>query len=216
MTSSFMIKERMKRPEIWALPYGKFDESESVYHGQDLHYLRPFGNCHPDFEEIPIGNPYGVKVCVRKNIKKEREFMENVKEEQKTLQGYHRGSADLYDVTAEQPRQVSNPQAFCDRRIPNEKFLVKGDYLKWEVKYNTTGLESLHFPQPYLNGNEGPQDFRKQGPFYKYAYDMSNTIPPVKYDVTRLHQPYPIWKEEQQVFNRNKDSYDTTYFDRIV
>lgn len=38
----------------------------NVYYGPWYdHYIRPWGECHPDYTGIPIGKSTGVKVCVR-------------------------------------------------------------------------------------------------------------------------------------------------------
>ena len=133
MTSSFRLQKRFEERDNWS-----FDESPVGY--GDV-YIRPFGECHPDFKAHPIGHPEGVKVCVRRpkppvNTKP----VEN---------GFFRYSYNLYDPKARKPTQMYNPTAPIDRRIPNESYLVSKDYISRGTRFNSTGLEALRTPECY-------------------------------------------------------------------
>jgi len=222
MSATFMLKKRMEQGNTW-----KFGLPGSVMGGQDDSYVRPFGNCHPDYMGIPIGNPEGVLMCVRRVDECGRRFGNTLQQKSNAdiqdLNGYQRAAVNLYDPTAQLPTQKWNPQYFSDRRIPWEQDLIRHDYLRWPIKYDATGVEVLH----------APAQGRDEGkPYYQYAYDftpvedpdtgmrvaksINDNAPEIKYDITRLHQAYPLWKSEQAVFGRNQDKYDTRYFGRII
>lgn len=54
MSSSFRLCKRKGECNVWS--FG--DQSD--------HYIREWGDCHPDFVAVPIGHPDGIKVCIRK------------------------------------------------------------------------------------------------------------------------------------------------------
>lgn len=224
MTSSFLLQERLKDPKTWT-----FGLPDSVMGGQDDHYLRSYGECHPDYMAIPIGNPTGVKVCVRRVDHCGRRFGETpLLEAQSKIEqanGYYRGSVNLYDPMATIPQQDWNPQYYSSRRIPWEQDLLRKDYLRWEIKYNGTGVNLLHSPHELRDKNK---------PYYQYGYsytpsdlegttwdprtatDPRDNLPEPKYDVTRLHQPFTVWKDEQRYMGQNQNEYDESYFHRII
>lgn len=161
MTSSFLIKKRLQEGPVW-----DFGDISS-------HYLMPFGDCLPGDVAIPIGNSWGVKVCKRpepentqccgsSNLNPQNPNGENLR-----IRTLNRGSVNLYDPSLKVPVQQWNPQRYEDRRIPNESLLLQNDYLRWPMRYNATGLETMH-------GTDGPN----QQPFYSYGYSymgMDNT-----------------------------------------
>jgi hypothetical protein len=224
MTSSFMLQQRMRNKDQWS--FGLNDNM--TMKGQDDHYVRPFGECHPDFVAHPIGNPNGVKICVRRTDENGKRIgvqaQENEIQKERYMNGYWRGSVNLYDPTLKKPVQKWNPQAYHNRRIPWEQDLLRDDYLKWEVKYNETGLKPTHSPsqlcdtdKPYFQYGYSytPQEDRKTG--FRVGETLSDSLPEIKYDVTKLHQSYPLWKREQKfVGNKDVDKLDTQFFDRVV
>ena len=138
-------------------------------------------------------------------------------------QGYHRGSVNLYDTRKDFPTQEWNPQYYADRRMPWEQDLLKADYPHWPLAYNGTGIKTLRTPlelrdseRPYFEYGYSftPKEDDKTG--NRIASKISDSIPPYKYDVTRLHNPYPVWKQEQSYMGRAADHEDTTNFKRVV
>jgi hypothetical protein len=226
MTSSFKIQQRLREGNLW-----KFGLADSQMGGQDDSYLRSYGECHPDFMAIPIGNPTGVKMCVRRVDPYGRRFGEtptiNATKElvDQKLNGYWRASPNLYDPRIQKPVQLWNPDAFPDRRTPYEQDLLRDDYLRWPVKYNGNGINLNRAPAEgkdtghayYQYGDDfTPMEDHETG--RRIATSMKDNVPRPKYDITRLVQPYPIWKRAQSAHGRGQaaNSYDTNYFERIV
>lgn len=209
--------------------------------GMEDSYIRLQGNCHPDFVTHPIGRPDGVKMCVRKPL-----FGENAvgcsplarigdplrvkaEYEKERSQGYNRGSVRMYDTQADFPIQEWNPQYYADRRSPWEQDLLARDYQHWPLRYSGTGINTLRAPAQLRDAGK---------PYYQYGYSFTpkegedagsrvatkptQSLPEVKYDVTRLHQPYTVWKNEQEwmgatLQNGESVNYlDTRYQKRIV
>jgi hypothetical protein len=216
MTSSFMISQLHKTQNKDGAPW-HYGLPGSPLGGMEDSYIRLQGNCHPDFITYPIGRAEGVKMCVRKPLvgannvgcsplARIGEPLHAQAEWQKRRnQGYNRGSVRLYDPQANFPIQEWNPQYYADRRIPWEQDLLARDYLRWPLKYSGTGIDTLH----------APAQLRDTGkPYYQYGYSFTpkdgwqygdrtatrpdQSEPEIKYDVTRLHQPYTIWKNEQE------------------
>lgn len=228
MTSSVYIKKRLEQPNLWSFG-GLPGETMG---GWEDHYVRTFGECHPDFTAIPLGHVDGVKVCVRRTDTCERRFGDTAFLEQKAReqeqQGYWRASVNLYDPTLSAPVQKWNPQYFSSRRMPGEQDLLRADYLRWPVKYNATGIKLMHSPhqgpdvnQPYEQYGYSFTPKENCDPFSdtwdpRVATSPSQSLPEIKYDVTRLHQPYTLWKSEQKYMGVNQNKYDDTYFERII
>jgi hypothetical protein len=161
MTSSFRIKQRNK-DNVWRFgPYWS-------------HYVKdqPGADCYPGDTAIPIGQPDGVKVCI-KTPEPGNNYMEYLT--QPALQGYNRFSADLYDPTKVVATQISDIWKYRWRRMPNEPYNISHDYVRLPIRYDSTGLEAL-----YQVAKDGV-------PFYTYGVDEIEK-PKQNYDITRLHQ----------------------------
>lgn len=203
MTSSFKLSKRFQEADTWS--FGSWDE----------HYIRPWGECHPDFVAIPIGHPEGVKVCVRRRRDDGSTFEHNpnIHKHPSEWNGLHRNKFNLYDPTVTSPIQDYEPHHPADRRAPNEDLLVNNDHLHRDIRYNGTGLDALRTPETRCDGSVQKYD--------QYAFDHNPLAPP-KYDVTRLHQPYLLWRSAQE-YHRGESSdsvhsrhHDLYHNDRIV
>lgn len=199
MSSSYRLRKRIneKDPQtgksIWNFG-GDFDS----------HYIRPNGECHPSFLAVPIGNMDGPKVCIPRvgyggktldqiqsgpcKSVNSSDVIKTQPEHMSKYNGYHKYSADLYDYNRKTPVQDFNPQDYSQRRIPNEEWYLQHDYLRLPIGYNGTGLSPTATP--------GDQRF------FEYGVDYMGG-PPLKYDVHRLHQLYPIWKKRHQYHGNN-------------
>jgi len=234
-----MLQKLNERPKVdtggnkWSYSLGA-----SPLGGMEDSYIKLQGPCHPDFATIPVGRPGGVKMCVRKpdpscpptstgttNIQPRIGHSLQVKAmiENERGQGYHRGSVDLYDPKQNFPNQKWNPQYYSDRRIPYEQDLLRADYIRLPLEFSGTGIKTTRIPHELRDSDQ---------PYFQYGYSFTQkeddatgnrtatrwdqTRPPYKYDITRLHQPYPIWKQEHEVMGHPQDRYDTTHFERIV
>lgn len=227
MTSSFMLDSIYKKPGTW-----KYRLPNSPLGGMEDSYIKLQGNCHPDFATMPIGNPEGVKMCIRKpggcgdTTRIGHSLHVEAEKLKEQSQGYNRASPRMYDVKSNTPIQEWNPQYYADRRTPWEQDLLRRDYQRWGMKYSGTGIKVLRTPS----------QLRDEGkPYFEYGYSytpvedrdtgmrvgakVSDSVPEYKYDVTRLHQPYPIWKNEQEWIGANPErinSYDKTFYKRVV
>jgi hypothetical protein len=222
MTTSAKLKQRLNEGNLY-----KFGGTDSVMTGQDNSYVRPWGNCHPDFYEIPIGHPDGVKMCVRRTDQCGRQIGDTLQMAAKANienhQGYFRACPQLYD-DAKEPSRVWNPLYYSDRFILYQDDLTRDDYLHQEVKFDGTGIK---LNRPVSEGRDAGHEY------YKYYYDhtpvddfetgmrttgMSDNMPTPKYDITRLHQSYPLWKNAQAWHGRGNAAniYDSRQFERII
>jgi hypothetical protein len=222
MTSSFIISNIDKRKEWKNRPL-----KGSPLGGLEDTYIRMNGNCHPDFKAYPIGNPWGTKMCVRRAESDGREIGSALHQKAKEIiedgQGYHRGSVNMYDPRIKTPVQDWNPQYYADRRTPWEQDLLRRDYLHWPLRYSGTGIQLLHTPpelddtgKPYFEYGYSftPVEDPKTG--MRVATSWKDVVPPPKYDLTRLHQPYPVWKDENAYLGHPKDKLDTVHNQRII
>lgn len=219
MTSSFMLKERIKQRDRWTFEL----PDNRTMSGQDDHYIRPYERCHPDYMEIPIGNPYGVKVCVRR-VQPDGNRIGDYKPPGDENNGYYRGATNLYNPRQVYPTQKWNPYNYSDRRIPWEQDLLRDDYLKWPIQYNGTGIKINHPPDECNGGQTGfyqygysytPKEDKQTG--LRTASSPSQSIPERKYDVTRPYpQPFELWKKEQENVGVSKNKLDKVYTTRIV
>lgn len=213
MTSTFLLNKRFEQAKTWS-----FGDGCDPLGGWEDHYVRPWGECHPDYTAIPIGHPTGVKVCVRRY---DGPCPANPNEVARDNNGYHRGSVNLYDTRANYPTQEWNPDYYHDRRMRWEGQLLHDDYPRWQTRYNGTGIRLMH----------APAEGRDAGhPYFQYAYSFTpledpktglrtacsptQNVPMVKYDVTRLHQAYPQWKDEQKYMGQDQSFHDTRFFKR--
>jgi len=172
---------------------------------EEDHYIRPFNECHPDFMAIPIGHPNGVKICVRRKDK-----LGHNPQNPPPCKGHPSGvfkfRPDLYDPDAPAPIQLANPWGLDERRVPNEEYYLRNGYFRVPLNYDGIGAQYTRTPAPENAPGEK---------YSEYAWDYVS-IPPPKYDVTKLHQPYDKWKSAQAWQGRDQTPRDTTYFDRIV
>jgi len=176
MTSSFRIKKRFEEGSKWS--FGDISD----------HYLSTWGVCHPNYTAIPIGSMDSeIKMCVKRKNPDGTSIDQSKHTEPEN--GFFRFSSDLYNPTRERPRQISNPSDFYKRVPPHQFQLTRDDYMQTPIKYNATGIQKTRSP--------GAQKY------YQYTYDamLSPKYEPPKYDVTRLQQPYPIWKSAQEYHN---------------
>lgn len=173
MSSSFRLKKRREALETWSF-------------GPDAdHYIRPWAECHPDYTAIPIGNPDGVKVCVRNRSSAPPPSPLPPRK-------YHKFASRPYDPGRKSPVhmtrldqspavQLYNPDRYVDRRAPGQSYNLAHDYLRPEVKYDGTGV----FP------NRTPS--RDGTRFFEFGIEEVRD-PPV-FDITRLQQMRPMWEE---------------------
>ncbi|HMP28542.1 MAG TPA: hypothetical protein PKD85_03020 [Saprospiraceae bacterium] len=212
-----------KQRDLWT-----YANKDAPLGGLEDRYIRINGNCHPDFVSVPIGDVNGAQLCVRKPPQCDGETQEDLLRARgqnliDRSQGYHRGVLNLYDVKPQVPTQQVNPQYYSDRRIPYEADLVRRDILRRPLKYSGTGINPLRTPHQL-------QDAKHRYWEYAYTYTpvedsitgmrvadkLDETEPVPKYDITKLHQAYPIWKNESAYIHNPQNKLDTTYFDRIV
>lgn len=208
MTSSWCLVNRRRMQDAWKI--SNFGDPENALGGWEDHYIIDGANreCHPEFEAVPIGNPYGFMVCRRRkhmapstpNGHKKLRSLDVPADpiDPSQFNGYHKYSADLYRPWMREQIQITDPYNYYDRTTPNEPLLHQRDYLARDIKYNGTGIHPIRTPGP-----------RK---YFEYG-DSFTPLPPYKYDVTQLHQRYPIWKEEQIYHGLPQQSAD--YLDRV-
>jgi len=175
--------------------------------GWSNHYVTSGGchECHPDYYAIPFRHPHGIRMCVKRKGNKGHYL-----DRPQTLvqpgehNGYNKYQADLYSIGQRTATQLYNPDYYHNRRIPHEEQHLHDDLLRLEVRFNGTGIEPIHTP--------GDQYFNEYG-----VSAMSR--PPYRYDVTRLHQTYPIWRREKmcQGLPRSEvEAIDREHVDRLV
>jgi hypothetical protein len=172
MTSSFRLKKRYEQG-VWDL--GPWNDT----------YIVPNGACWPGHLTTYIGNAGGVKVC-------RRVWHENTEAPDLTeFNGYHKFSADLYRPWSKSQAQMYNPDYYHDRRTKDERWLIEHDYLHLPINYDGIGMNPVHTPPGASKIGDQPKKF------LEYGYDSTPSAP-LKYDVTRLRQAYPVWKDEQE------------------
>lgn len=187
---------------VWDI--SNFGDTNNSLGGWEDHYITDGASheCHPDYEAIPIGNPYGFMVCKKKKYPNGRGLDSAYDPiDPSVYNGYNRYQADLYQPWQETPIQMTNPYNYYDRTVPNETFFHQRDYLSRETQYSGTGVRPIHTP--------GPRKYLEYG----FAYGQRAT-PPYKYDVTQLHQRYPQWREIQIYHGASQaemDELDKTY-----
>lgn len=190
MSSSFRLLRRYQEGNEWS--FGPMED----------HYVRPWGDCHPDFYQIPIGNPDGVKICVRKNP----QYVNSIGTTPAThdpesitspppppsaisthaaenTPQYNKFTADLYNPTRRVADQMYNPYPYYARRAPDEEYNLSNDVIRAAIRFNGTGLDPTRTPGTV------PGD----GPFFEYGLDHVS-VPPPHWDGTQLHQRRPIWE----------------------
>jgi len=223
MTSTFIIKKLNEQTDLWS-----YAAKNSTLGGLEDVYVRSQGQCHPDFAAVPIGNPQGAKLCVRRpdhcGNSIGTSLHEEAKQQIENSQGYYRGSVNLYDVKQMTPTQQINPDRYSSRRIPWEGDLVRRDYLHRQINYGATGINPVRIPHELLDADK---------PYWSYdmtftphedpltgkrvADKLSDNVPPPKYDITQLHQRFPInMRENEYIGNAYPPKFSTTYQKRYV
>lgn len=189
MSSTFRLKKRYDEKEIW----DQFSDPNFPLGGQENSYLSAFGECTPNYYAVPIGQPYGVKMCVKRNPNGIRPQVDPAR-----FNGYNRYGADLYDPTRPLQKQMYDPYFYWDRRSPHEAENIGKDILRLPIRFNATGLTALHTPA------EG--DIFGTQRYKEYATDRS--FIPDKYNLTQGFQHYPVWKKEQSYQRMGKSELE--------
>lgn len=213
-----------------------FRQPDSTLGMEDHYVLSGTKSCHPDFLSVPIGSESGTRICQRRrradggriDEPQDQEFIRGVLPR---ARGYRRSTPALYDVFREEPIQRINPSAYHNRRIPFEQDLLRKDLLRAPIRFNGTGIYTTRTP-----GSPNGDGWYQYGYSYTpddagYVFDSAapqhnewnirtpcsggaaecqkRSIPPYKYDVTRLHQSWPIWRDEQRYHDHGKDPQDS-------
>lgn len=107
--------------------------------------------------------------------------------------------------------------------MPYDADLVLADYPRRPVRFATTGIGTVRTPaqlndagHPYWEYSLTftPKEDPKTG--MRVATNWSTEQAPPKYDITRLHQTYPVFKRETEYVGHPQDFRDTRDFRRIV
>lgn len=106
----------------------------SVYGGMENHYIKPWGECHPDYEAIPVNKKSGVKICVRK-------ISHDPPQIKIYPSGNYTNSKGLYEPGNHETR-ISNDLPPGKRTSPNEEYLYQRGYFRVHNRYNGTGIEN--------------------------------------------------------------------------
>lgn len=199
MTSSLALHKRHQMKDVWSI--SNFGDPNNSLGGWEDHYIinGAHRECHPNYEAIPIGNPYGFMVCKKIKNKEGKGLDEapwgNGKPppHASDFNGYHKYSADLYRPWRQTQIQTSDPYDYYDRTMPDEEYYHRNDYVARGIRYDGTGVKVLRTPGDRT--------------YYEYGFSYTKE-PPLKYDITRLHQAYPVWKEEQSYIGANQTSLD--------
>jgi hypothetical protein len=168
MSSSFRLFKRRQEKNLWTIPGPP-----------EHHYIRPFGECHPEYTALPIGQPDGVKICSR--TAPEIPYLPKPDPE-RTKNRYYKFSSRLYEPENPKPVQMLNPTAYDDRFGPHRGIYLAKDYYRSEVKYDGIG----GYPLPTCTDRA------------RYEYGVSQIADRPSYDVTRLHQLAPMWERSVQ------------------
>jgi hypothetical protein len=222
MTSSFTLQKINQQKQLWT-----YANKGATLGGLEDRHIRISGNCHPDFVSVPIGSKYGAQLCVRKTDQCGKEIgttlIQNAEQLINESQGYHRGVMNLYDVKPQFPTQQVNPQYLADRRTPWDADLVRRDYSHHPLKYSGTGITTLRTPhqledaaKPYWEYDYTYSPIEDPSTGMRTATKLNQTVPPAKWDVTKLHQDYPVFLRESEYIGNPQNKLDTKYFTRIV
>ena len=205
MTSSWQLSQRKKQAHIWDIK--NFADVNDPLGGWEDHYIinGAMRECHPDFTAIPIGNPYGFMVCARRRGPSGKYYdVPQDPIDPSQFNGYNKYQSDLYRPWLKEQIQMYDPYGYYDRETPNTVYLQNRDYIARDEIYNNNGIKPLLTP--------GPRKYHEYGSAY-----IPN--PPVKYDISRLHQIYPQWQNSQRYHGTSRqelDQLDTSYSKRIV
>ncbi|HSA76276.1 MAG TPA: hypothetical protein VLE02_01905 [Nitrosarchaeum sp.] len=198
MTSSYLLKKRFENNELRvadaSLPLGGWED----------HYITPGGTheCHPDFIAHPVNGKYGFMICTRKNRDSDRHLSLSADD----VNDYDKYAVDLYTPKNKNPRVLQQPYSLDQRRMPYESHHITDDYVRLPFKYNGTGVK--------VNNTPG-----SGSPYSEFGFSYT-PYPPYKYDITRLQQPYEIWKKSREYVGVLDDTtakhLDENYRDRNV
>lgn len=223
MTSTFIIKKLNEQRSLW-----NYAAPNATLGGMEDRYIRSQGECHPDFAAIPIGNPQGALLCVRKldscGDPIGTAMQEKSKRDIENSQGFYRGSVNLYNVHDMVPTQQINPEEYSSRRIPWEGDLVRRDYLHRQLNYGATGITPVRTPHELLDADKPYWSYDQtflphEDPLTgkRIATKLSDNVPPPVYDINQLHQRFPInMKESEYIGNAYAPSCSTKYQKRYV
>ncbi len=191
MTSSFRLQKRREEAKKYGLwKFGDFSQ----------HFLRPFGNCPPGTTAIPIGHANGVKVCIReKQHDYNKEYCQMLEKYSKNCPAHFKYSVNLYNPLQKKPSQITNIYKYKYRRPPYFDYNLQADYIRSPAAFNSTGLSPCRTPPAQ---GHGPCEQTK---FFQYGYDYLEKAPP-PFDITRLQQPYKIWKSSKDFFDTGRPS----------
>ncbi len=204
MTSSWSLTKRKEMKDVWNIKnFGESELDSYIINGACR-------ECHPNYRATAIGNNYGFLMCSKRtytngsDLQSPRPSDINIAD----YNGYHKYKPTMYEGNPNTlPVQLADPYGFYDRKVPNESYLHLHDYIARETKFNANGINTLRTPN-----NIGMND----QPLSEYGFSFTND-PVLKYDIQRLHQPYPMWKSE--MINKGvpqgiMDEFDTTYYDK--
>ena len=182
MSSSFLLKKRYEESDVWT--FGHWSD----------HYLRRWGNCHPDFEGIPIGNPNGMKMCVRKHA--QTPSTHNPEKGCSTkFNGRYTHRPNLYKLCPPTTVQLDDPYPSDTRQIPNYEELLYNGYFRKGVQYNGIGVETT-----------APRSGRDQD------YDLALLSTPLpRYNLTEGVQRYP-----RQLLSRERKGLSNAHFSKVA
>lgn len=142
MSSSYAIRQKQLLHE------NEFKIKGTVY--GDV-YIRPWGECHPDFVKVPINKPSGPCVCIRKPEKKRAPPSDDGANVDGAGNMYTLKKDFVIDRTRNLPREMYE-------KMPGQEQLVKDGYLRWEKRQNQLGIPNKLW---YNNGYSVSQDFMK-------------------------------------------------------
>lgn len=198
MTSSWLLKKRKEMKKYW--DESNFGNPNNSLGGWEDHYIinGAVRECRSGFQAVPIGNSSGFMICRRMKYSDGKSVDDVHKPiDPAQFNGYNKYMADMYRPWKKTQIQITNPYNYYDRTAPNEEYLHRRDYLAREIKYNSIGVNPTRTP--------GPRKYHEYG----YSYTKN---PPYKYDVQRLHQTYPLWKDDKIYHGASINEMDT--FDR--
>lgn len=199
MSGSFLLKQRNLLGSAYDV--SNFGAVDTELGGWSSHVIKPMSTsrCHPNYEAIPIGNnPLGFAIC-RKKVIDGRTLDLPAPHVTGENNGYHKFASDLYDPKLTTQTQMYNPDRYYDRKTPEESYLQTNDYLTRNVRYNGNGIIPMNTPG---------------GLYREYAFDYT-PIPPPKYDVVRLQQPFELWKDRKlylkEMSREQMDTFEQNY-----
>lgn len=200
MTSSWLLTQRKNIP---AYQFDNFaDVNNSLGGWEDAYIINSaMRECRQGFTNVPIGNPYGFSICKR-DIDAQGKSIDDVKHpvDPSVWNGYNKYSADMYEPWKETATQEFDPWGYYDRVVPNEEYLHRNDYLARDTRFNGTGIRPIHTP---FSGVQEPTKYNEYG----FSGGWSGG-PPLKWDVQRQSQPYPLYKDIQKYHGANQEQLD--------